>query len=203
VKKFFYYPRNTTYKSLLLQLPYIVASRTSESLIQRLLQDNYPVVMEGVHCTHITNDERFRKRKMFVRIYNVENEYYEKLYQFSKKSKHKIYYWIESKQLYKYEKKLSHHATAYWPVAEQDADYYRREFNCKANDYLPLFIPPWAVNGAEGMGAYCLYHGNLEVEENEYAVAWLIKNVFKKLRISFVVAGKNPSKKNYFACKKI
>jgi hypothetical protein len=40
-----------------------------------------------------------------------------------------------------------------------------------------------------------LYHGNLEIEENEYAVKWLLKNVFHHIQIPFVVAGKNPSKK--------
>jgi len=52
------------------------------------------------------------------------------------------------------------------------------------------------------MGSYCLYHGNLEIEENEFAILWLLKNVFKHLDIPFVVAGKNPSKKIINAIKK-
>jgi hypothetical protein len=191
----FYYKRNTGRKSMASKLPYIVESRTSDILTERLLQNDYPVLMEGVHCTYITNDERFKNREMFVRIHNAEHAYYEKLYEFSRNPKKKMYYWLESKKLYRYEKKLSKNATAFWAAAQQDADYYHKEFNCKNIYYLPLFIPQWNVESLEGMGSYCLYHGNLEVEENEYAIIWLLKNVFKTLDIPFVVAGKNPSKK--------
>ena len=191
----FYYQRNTGHKGLSSRLPYIVASRSNNDLVQRLLQDDYPVFMEGVHCTYIINDKRFEDRKTFVRIHNVENEYYKQLYTFSHKIKNKIYYWFEANRLYNYEKKLAKKAAAFWAVAKQDVDYYRTEFNCFTIDYLPLFIPEWAMNAQEGIGTYCLYHGNLEVEENEFAVLWLLKNVFKILEIPFVVAGKNPSKK--------
>jgi len=191
----FYYQRTTGRKGLSSYLPYIVASRSNEDLIQRLLQNNFPVLMEGVHCTYITNDERFKNRKLFVRIHNVENEYYKQLYQFSHNIKKSLFYWFEAKRLYKYEKKLTGEATAFWAVAKQDIDYYRQEFNCRIANYLPLFIPEWKMNAREGMGTYCLYHGNLEIEENEYAAVWLLKYIFKKLEIPIVIAGKNPSKK--------
>ena len=145
--------------------------------------------MEGVHCTYITTDERFSNRKKFVRIYNIENEYYKQLFKFSQNLKNKFYYWLEAKKLLKYEKMLAKNATAYWAVACTDADYYKEQLDCKTMDYLPLYIPDWKAELPEGLGTYCLYHGNLEVEENEYAVKWLIKNVFNNLEIPFVVAG--------------
>jgi hypothetical protein len=191
----FYYQRNTGRKGLSPRLPYIVASRISAELAQRLLQDNHPILMEGIHCTYITNDERFTNRKMFVRLHNVENEYYKQLYKFSHKIKNEIYYWLESALLYRYERILTKQVTAYWAVAKSDIEYYHKEFNCDNIDYLPLFIPEWKMNALEGIGSYCLYHGNLEVEENEFAVIWLIKKVFKQLEIPLVIAGKNPSKK--------
>ena len=191
----FYYKRNMSRKEITSNLPYIVSSRINEELHQRLLKDDYPVLMEGVHCSYITTDKRFFNRKIFVRINNVENEYYKKLFNFSNNLKTKFYYWLEAKKLSKYENIMAQNATAYWAVAYTDVDYYRHQLDCKTIDYLPLFIPDWKINMPEGMGTYCLYHGNLEVEENEYAVKWLIKNVFNKLEIPFVVAGKNPSKK--------
>ncbi|MBV9963008.1 MAG: glycosyltransferase, partial [Parafilimonas sp.] len=190
-----YYQRNTGRKGLSSKLPYIVASRNSKELITRLLKDEHPILMEGVHCTYITNDERFKARKLFVRLHNVENEYYKQLYQFSNQIKKSTYYWLEAKRLYAYEKKLTQQTAAFWAVAKQDMDYYEREFNCKHTEYLPLFIPGWKMNVHEGRGTNCLYHGNLEIEENEYAAVWLLKNVFRKIEIPFVIAGKNPSKK--------
>ncbi len=191
----FYYQRNSTHKTIVSHLPYIVSSRMNEDLQQRLLKDNYPVFMEGVHSTYITTDERFSERKKFVRIFNVEQAYYRCLYKFSGNIKNKIYYWLEAKKLLQYERMLAKNATAYWAVSHTDADYYRQKLSCETMDYLPLFVPQWKANMPEGLGTYCLYHGNLEVEENEYAVKWLLKNVFKHLAIPFVVAGKNPSKK--------
>jgi hypothetical protein len=190
----FYYQRNTGHTGLSSQFPYIVSSRINKDLTQRLLKDTYPVLMEGVHCTAITNDKRFANRKMFVRVHNVENEYYYQLYKFSRNTKRAIFYWLESKQLYKYEKQLVRRANAFWTVARHDVEYYQKEFDCKTIEYLPLFIPAWKMNVAEGMGEYCLYHGMLEVEENEYAVKWLVKKVFNDINLPFVIAGKNPSK---------
>jgi hypothetical protein len=191
----FYYERNTSIKNIPSQLPYIVASRINEELNQRLLQNDYPILMEGVHCTYITTDRRFANRRKFVRIHNVEHKYYQQLAKFSYNVKNKVYYWLEAKKLFNYEKAMVKNATAYWSVSESDANYYREKFGCTSINYVPLYIPDWKVTAPEGLGTYCLYHGNLEIEENEYAVKWLLKNVFYQLEIPFVVAGKNPSQK--------
>ncbi len=191
----FYYPRNTGSKNLLSGLPYIVASRNDETLTARLLQDDHPILMEGTHCTYIINDERFKNRKMFVRVHNIESEYYQQLYKFSHELKKKMYYLLEAKRLHAYERKLNKAVTAFWAVSRKDVSYYHTEFNCDTIEYLPLFIPEWKMRAPEAMGAYCLYHANLEIEENEFAVLWLLDHVFKKLAIPLTVAGKNPSKK--------
>lgn len=191
----FYYKRDMGAKKLFTNLPYIVASRRNEELMQRLLKDDYPIFMEGVHCTFITNDERFANRKKFVRIHNVENEYYKNLVKHSDKLRNKIYYLFEAKQLARYEKSLARNATAYWAVSLKDTEYYRKQLDCRTMDYLPLFLPDWKVQIEEGFGSYSLYHGDLSVEENEFAVKWLFKHVFSKLEMPVVVAGKNPSKK--------
>ena len=60
---------------------------------------------------------------------------------------------------------------------------------------LPLFIPGWQVSCREGSGTYCLYHGELDIESNERAVRWLLKNVFRDINIPFLIAGKNPSRR--------
>jgi hypothetical protein len=60
---------------------------------------------------------------------------------------------------------------------------------------IPAFIPFINVQCHTGIGKYCLYHGNLSVNENENAAIWLINNVFVKIDFALVIAGKNPSKK--------
>ncbi|MEP7317305.1 MAG: glycosyltransferase family 4 protein [Panacibacter sp.] len=188
-----YYKRNTGHKGFSSTLPYIVSSRKNEALAQNLLKDDYPIFMEGVHCTYLTLDKRFSARRKFVRIHNVEHQYYHELFSCSQHAIKKMYYWWESRLLKTYETELVKNATAFWAVTPKDTDYYRNQLHCSTMDYLPLFLPGWHVKSLDGMGTFCLYHGNLEVAENEYAAEWLLKNIFNKLEIPLVIAGKNPS----------
>jgi hypothetical protein len=137
-------------------------------------------------------DERFNSRKKFVRLHNVEHHYYRQLYNCTNATFKKIYYLWESRLLKQYEQQLVHHATAFWTVTENDAAYYRSVFDCDAIEHLPLFLPPWQVTCKEGMGAYCLYHGDLSVAANEYAARWLLERVFRNTTLPLVIAGKDP-----------
>src|SRR5438128_5949873 len=129
--------------------------------------------MEGVHCTYPVLDKRFENRKKFVRIHNMEHQYYKQLFSCSHHAFKKMYYWWESYLLKQYERQLVNKATAFWAVTQKDAMYYRIGLGCQTMDYLPLFLPSWQVQCKEGMGTFCLYHGDLSVDENEYASAWL------------------------------
>ena len=106
----------------------------------------------------------------------------------------KLYYWLESQLLYRYEKKIANKATC-WGVTEKDDEIYRKQMGCKDIEHLSLYLPEWKVQGQEGMGNYCLYHGDLSIDSNEKAATWLLENVFNHLKVPFVIAGKNPSEK--------
>lgn len=188
-----YYPRKTGIKGISFTLPYIVASRRNKALLQRLLQDDYPILTEGVHCTYPLLDKRFKHRKLFVRLHNVEYQYYYHLYKNATSLLKKLYYFTESVLLKKYECRIVNKASHFWTVSYKDADVYSAIFGCKNASYLPLFLPPWQVAGKSGTGTYCIYHGNLEVDENEQAALWLIKSVFSHLDTPLIIAGKNPT----------
>jgi hypothetical protein len=188
-----YYQRNTGHKGVSTKLPYIVSSRKNEELENNLLKDNYPIFMEGVHCTAIAFDERFNDRKKFVRIHNVEYQYYKQLFHHSSTLFKKMYYWYESRLLKNYERQLANSASAFFAVTKKDAGLYKTQFNCNTISYLPLFMPAWKVECRTGIGAFCLYHGKLSVDENEYAATWLLEHIFNKIDIPFIIAGMNPS----------
>ena len=191
-----YYTRAEGHKSISNSIPYIVASRRNEELFENLLKDEYPIFMEGIHCTYVLNDARFAARRKFVRVHNVEYEYYHELQQSATSLFKKLYYWRESSLLKKYEHSIVTKATAFWGVTHKDVDVYRKELGCKTIDYLSLYLPTdWEVNSPLGTGYYCLYQADLSVEVNERAAVWLLNNVFNKLKVPFVIAGKNPSKK--------
>ena len=190
----YYYPRRTGHKGFSHQLPYIVCSRSNPELLERLLQDEYPILLEGVHCSYLMQDSRFLKRKILLRLHNVESVYYKQLAACSTSWFKKIYYLRESAVLRKYERQIA----SSWPlltVSQSDADLAAVSYLSKNITVIPVFLPFQHVESPQGTGCYCLYHGNLSIEENEKAVIWLLENVFNDLRIPFLVAGKNPGPK--------
>ena len=189
-----YYQRKTNSSSFSLNLPLIVNSRVSEDLIQNLQKDIYPVLLEGIHCTYYLNNGQLSNRKVIVRLFNTEFEYYKQLAKLETNLFKKLYFLHESRLLKKYEKSIVHKAT-FLALSRQDVDLYKQVFGATNIHCLPVFIPYTLAVGKEGKGCFCLYHGNLAINENEKAAIWLLQHVFSKMAIPFVIAGKNPSKK--------
>jgi glycosyltransferase involved in cell wall biosynthesis len=188
----YYYHRNEGHKGFSTHVPYIVCSRSNPLLAENLLRDQDPILLEGVHCTFMVDGEPFRNRKMILRLHNVEFEYYRHLFHHSSSLWRKLYYYNESRLLKKYESKIAKRLEIV-AVSQKDALTYRDLFHAARVHTLPVFIPWEEVRSREGIGTYCLYHGNLGVEENEKAALWLLERVFSEVRIPLVIAGKNPS----------
>jgi glycosyltransferase involved in cell wall biosynthesis len=189
-----YYPRNTSISAFSFYIPYMVNSRKSDELLSNLQQDNYPILIEGIHCTYYLFKRYFGNRKVIVRLHNVEFEYYNYLAKNETNLFKKIYYHYESFLLKKYEKALAK-TNIFLAVSAHDVDLYKKEFNATNCTFLPVFTAQQLVTAKDGKGNFCLYHGNLSINENTEAATWLIKNVFDKINLPFVLAGKNPPKK--------
>ncbi|MGK2864034.1 MAG: glycosyltransferase family 4 protein [Chitinophagaceae bacterium] len=188
------YERGKINKSFSFSLPHIVASRINEQLISRLQADNHPILLEGIHTTGILTKLDRQKRKIVVRIHNEESVYYKELARAEPALLKKMYFHNESRLLKKYCQHLPDDCI-YACVSEKDMDVFRNDYKLSKVEFLPIY-PSWqTVNGQEGQGNLCLYHGNLSVPENEEAALWLIYNVFTKARVPFVIAGKKPSRR--------
>jgi hypothetical protein len=187
-----YYARCEGHKGFSHKLPYIVCSRSSSQLLDRLLQDDYPILLEGVHCSYLLNDERFAGRQILLRLHNVEYQYYRQLYHSERSLLKKLYYLHESNLLRSYENRIAGKVKIL-AVSEKDREQYRTEFGAGNIQTLPVFLPFEEVSTREGTGCFCLYHGNLSVPENEQAVAWLLKNVFSELELPLIISGRKPS----------
>ncbi len=137
------------------------------------------------------------RRKIIVRLHNVEHEYYHHLQQSTTNIFKKLFFFRERILLKKYEQLLSNSGHKLLAITELDVEKFRTIFNCNTVENLPLFLPgSWVINSLMGRGEYCLYNGDLSVTANQKAVLWLIKNVVEKLpNVHFVIAGKNPSQK--------
>lgn len=189
-----YYERQTGLRGLSLSSPYIVHSRANKKLLENLLKDDNPVLMEGIHCTAFLQNLLAAGRKVFLRLHNVEFLYYSQLFKRERNIFKKLYYLNESIFLRHYERRLPEQLPVI-TVSPNDAAYYKEEFDKRNVSFLPVFIPHTEIKATEGTGTYCFYHGNLSVAENEKAVHWLIDKVFSIIKIPFVIAGKNPSQK--------
>ncbi|MGB4846006.1 MAG: glycosyltransferase [Ferruginibacter sp.] len=189
-----YYQRKNNISSFSFSIPYIVNSRANAALIANLQKDNHPVLLEGIHCTYFLNNDKLTNRKIVVRLHNVEFEYYKQLARQEKNLFKKLYFSHESRLLKNYEKAIANKARIV-AVSKADVDLYKKEFKTNFIQYLPVFLPYTLAVGKEGKGCFCLYHGNLAINENEEAAIWLLKNVFTDNETPFVIAGKNPSAK--------
>ncbi len=176
-----------------MRFPFIVSSRANRALINNLRKDDFPVLLEGIHCSFFLYTGQLANRKVILRLHNVEYKYYGELAKSTRNIIRKLYFWFGSLLLNKYEKKIANKAMVI-TVSEMDKETYQHDLKAKNIEMLPVFHPFSEVKSIPGSGTFCLYHGNLSVQENEKAVVWLMKNVFNSMEIPFVIAGKNPSK---------
>lgn len=184
-----YYKRDMSFWKAFSKIPYIVTSRISEDLIQDLLKDDYPIILEGLHSCGVLLDPRMKGRKIFVRSHNVEHDYYQYLAETEKNLRKKQFLKIESRKLRRFESILAE-ATGVLAISNKDYEYFKQKFD---NVYL---IPAYAgfdkVDVLEGQGDFVLYHGKLDISENYNAAEFLIKEVFKGSDIKLKIAGMNP-----------
>ena len=189
-----YYKRKTFPGGFNFRMPFIVSSRKNPELLRNLLNDNFPVLLEGIHCTAYLYSGALAKNRVVVRLHNVEYEYYRQLARSTSRVLKKLYYLRESFLLKKFEKSIASQCL-FMAVSKKDQQMYARDLGATHVEYLPVFLPDSPVGVEKGTGSFCLYHGNLSVPENEKAALWLVREVFPSLKIPLVIAGKNPSKK--------
>ncbi|HRO17252.1 MAG TPA: glycosyltransferase [Ferruginibacter sp.] len=186
-----YYPRKF---HLPLRIPYIVGSRNNNRLWERLQQDDHPILLEGMHCTYGVYKNLIPRTRTFIRLHNTEHIYYTHLAQYENHPLKKLYFSREASLLNTYETSIANRATLL-AVSEKDRIYFSEIMGADDVRFLPVIVPFEEVQSKAGSGEYCLYHGNLSVNENDRAVRMLVAHCFGKRNIPLVVAGHAPNKK--------
>ena len=189
-----YYKRTTGFYSAIGLKPYITVSRRSELLIKELVKDNYPILFEGLHTCYYINDNRLAERLKLVRTPNIEHRYYANLALAERNIFKKIYYSIAFLKLWYYQQVLRF-ADIILPVSDTDATYFQKNFPSHKVHTLPCFHANQWKTAERGDVNYVLFHGNLEVAENERAAIYLMKKVMNDIDYPFIIAGKTPSKR--------
>lgn len=184
-----YYPRKAAWTGLLSSEPYIVSSRGSVQLLDRLLANNAPILFDGLHTCHYLPEPQLATRRKVVRMHNVEWRYYRSLAEVTRGAFKEWYFREEARRLKRYERVLDH-ADTIACIAPADTAYYAEQYGTKAW-HLPAFHPFSQLRSKTGVGDYALYHGNLSVPENVQAATYLA-GWWPKDALPLVLAGMDP-----------
>ncbi len=188
--KVYYYQRKTGWRSQLSARPYIINSRRSQQLLERLAADPWPILFEGLHTAFYLDHPQLNEKLRLVRAHNIEHRYYLQQARSVKKLKDKIFFLAESQRL-KHAENILHHADGIAAISPSDMEYFQGKYS---NTFL---LNPFHSNDKvdiePGSGDYLLYHGNLSVSENVESALFLIGKVFSKIDFPVVIAGKNPA----------
>jgi len=186
-----YYKREINKSHLFKLKPYIVATRNSKELLHNLCSNDYPILFEGLHTCCYLDHNSLKNRLKIVRTHNIEHHYYSNLARVEKDLFKKYYFLNEAAKLKKYEKVL-YHAQGIASISKNDFIHFSNKYeNVKV---ISAFHPHDNVNINEGYGSYALYHGSLDVAENNEAAVFLAEKVFSGLDIPFIIAGNKISR---------
>ena len=186
-----YYRRDMSPLRMLDRRPFIVASRDSKELGDRLMQDRHPILLEGLHCCALLEDEGVcAGRTVMVRAHNVEGEYYRRLAASERRLLKRLYLKLDAKKIARYEPILRR-ADAVLAVSEGEQATFEA-MGCRKVVAMSSCHPYNEVVAQTGTGGYALYHGALDVAENARAAEWLIDNVATAVDCQLVLAGSRP-----------
>lgn len=175
-------------------LPFIVEHRKNELLVEKLCEDDHPILIFGIECSYVATLPRLMQRKKFVRLHRIEFQAYKTKCLYAYNPFKRIYYWNESRLLHAYEKALLTHVNGYAVTCKRDMRTYIKEFDGTSVRFIPQFFQR-LTETPEGVGAYSLYFGDLSDSLHEKKVLALLKKVYKYIHVPLVIAASNPSQK--------
>lgn len=191
-ERIYYYKRKTGIIPNLSTLPYNVISRKDPLLLERLLENDYPILFEGLHSCYYLSDNRLKDRIKIVRAANIEHDYYFYLYKATKDFVKRMFFLIESQRFARFEQQLRH-ADLLLAISESDKASLKSRYPEKKIELIPAFHANEQLTSKEGKSDFILYHAKLSVVENEKAALYLIQEVFSRLKHTCVIAGMDPS----------
>ena len=172
--------------------PYIVASRQVGSLLPNLANGAPVILFEGTHCTGWLGHPRLGAIAQWVRVHNVEADYYAQLAAAPTARARRLYYREEARRLRRYEPTVLAQADLLLPISRCD------ETRCERLAPGKVFGQRAYTGSREvcvpgGTGTYALFHGGLHVDDNAAAALSLARLFARALPTRrLIVAGRRP-----------
>lgn len=186
-----YYKRDFGFFYALSKDPYIVTTRDAITMPKRVLDDDFPVLFEGLHTTARLKEFAAAGKICLVRAHNIEHDYYRALSKSESSLYNKIFLFTEAKKLRHYEKILFK-ADHILGISKPETNYFKSKYG--HTTLVPAFHRYDEIRIKAGQGDYILFHGNLGVAENSDVFLRIASNVLSKISHRVIVAGKSPSK---------
>lgn len=188
-EKVFYYDRKLSFLSLFSLTPFIVKTRSNSLLIQRLNENPFPILYDGLHGTYSLIHSDLKQNK-FLRPHNVETDYFRQIAKSESNFFRRLFFYAEHLKLKRYEKKMGL-AKVILPISINDQKYFSKY---SESHLIRAFHSNSSVTSQPGKGTYALYHGNMTISENIKAIQFLMKKVIPYINTPVIFAGKINSK---------
>lgn len=191
VEKVYFYERKKKGHKLLALSPFSVASRYNELLVWNLKEIDAPLFFEGLQSTYLLKKNAFPERSKYLRLMNLESNYFGGLGRSESNPVKKILFGIESAK-YEFYQKIIGKFEAVFTLSVYETAYVEKKF--QNAHYIPVFHGNSEVANLSGFGKYAFYHGDLRMSDNRRAAQFLI-SVFKQIPDYQLVIASNRGKR--------
>lgn len=190
-EKVFLYPKNRNPLFLFSHIPMSVISRFDEKLIENITSIKAPILTEGLQSSMIINHLKLTDQKIYLRLHNIESNFYSGMSKNESSILKKILYRLEAFKYKNYQKKIGQFDYVFG-LSYFECDFIAQQ--TKNWSYLPVFHGNEINNQLSEFGNFALYHGDLRLADNKRAAAFCI-SVFKKIKnYKLIIASSNGRK---------
>jgi len=191
-KAVYLYQKNRNPFFLFSSFPFSVKSRFQKDLLTNIKTVDAPILFEGLQSTMVLHNQDFGSRKLFLRLHNLENQYYTGLASSETNWLKKRLYQLEAKKYQHYLEILNRFETVFTLSILETETVNKLANNAQ---YIPVFHGNSTLKDKSEFGSYAFYHGDLRLADNKKAASFLIE-CFKEISdYSLIIASNNG--KNY------
>jgi len=183
----YFYKKNRNPFFIFSSIPLSVISRFDKSLVDNILKIDAPILFEGLQTTMLLNINDLANRKKYLRLHNLEADYYSGIYKSETNWIKKALYFFEAYKYKAYQNSLNKFDKVFTLSVYENE--YVKAFSANAA-YVPVFHGNQAVKQLSKWGEYAFYHGDMRLADNKKAAAFLI-TIFKKIDYKLVIASSN------------
>jgi hypothetical protein len=187
-KSVFLYKKNRNPLFLFSSIPLSVTSRFHKDLIRNINSVEASILFEGLQTTMILNKIKLENRKLFLRLHNLESNFYAGMSKNETSFLKKMLYYLESKKYTSYQNKIVEFDCVF-TLSKMEFEYVKAKTEKVC--YIPVFHGNEAFNSLSEFGNYAFYHGDLRLPDNKKAASFLIRLFQKIPDYKLIIASSN------------